>query len=75
MPLVSLTLQEQLAVQVACKRKIQKLTQKQLGYIIGTSQTAIARIEAGHGNPTLDLIQRLSNALELEFTLFVRLNR
>jgi UDP-N-acetylglucosamine 1-carboxyvinyltransferase len=75
MPLIPMTLQEQLAIHVPEKRKFRKLSQKQLGQLIGTSQTAIARIEKGRGNPTFDLIQRLANALNLEFTLFVRPQR
>jgi transcriptional regulator with XRE-family HTH domain len=67
-----MTLQEQLASQIPRKRKLQNLTQNELAKIVGTSQTAIARIEKGRGNPTLDLVQRLSDALELELALFVR---
>ena len=70
-----MSLQDQLAHHVPEKRKFRKLTQAQLGQLIGTSQTAIARIEKGRGNPTFDLLQRLSNALDLEFTLFVRPQR
>ena len=73
--MIPMSLQDQLAHHVPEKRKFRKLTQAQLGQLIGTSQTAIARIEKGRGNPTFDLLQRLSNALDLEFTLFVRPQR
>ncbi|MFC4692662.1 MULTISPECIES: helix-turn-helix domain-containing protein [Geodermatophilus] len=47
-------------------RRHRGLTQQQLAERLGTSQSAIARIEQGGQNLTLDLLGRLSEALESE---------
>ncbi|MGY1642977.1 helix-turn-helix domain-containing protein [Geodermatophilus sp. SYSU D00703] len=47
-------------------RRHHGLTQQQLAERLGTSQSAIARIEQGGQNLTLDLLGRLSEALERE---------
>ncbi|MGY1689751.1 UDP-N-acetylglucosamine 1-carboxyvinyltransferase [Geodermatophilus sp. SYSU D01105] len=47
-------------------RRHHGLTQQQLADRLGTSQSAIARIEQGGQNLTLDLLGRLSEALERE---------
>src|SRR3954462_2664977 len=47
-------------------RRHRGLTQQQLADRLGTSQSAIARIEQGGQNLTLDLLGRLSTALESE---------
>jgi UDP-N-acetylglucosamine 1-carboxyvinyltransferase len=45
-------------------RRHRGLTQHQLAELLGTSQSAVARIEQGGQNLTLDLLGRLSAALE-----------
>ena len=72
MPLIPQTIQEQLARQIPAQRKRSHLSQTQLAQKVGTSQTAIARLENGFGNPTVDLIQRIVTALDLQLTLYVR---
>src|SRR5215207_1972357 len=47
-------------------RRHHGLTQIQLAERLGTSQSAIARIEQGNQNLTLELLGRLSAALESE---------
>ena len=47
-------------------RRHRGLTQQQLAERLGTSQSAIARIEQGNQNLTLELLGRLSAALESE---------
>lgn len=39
------------------------LTQKGLAKKLGTKQSAIARLEAGRGNPTLEFLQKTAKAL------------
>jgi transcriptional regulator with XRE-family HTH domain len=41
-------------------------TQKELASQVGTKQANISRIEGGLGNPTLELIQKVCQALDLE---------
>src|ERR687889_398424 len=47
-------------------RRHRGLTQQQLAERLGTSQSAVARIEQGGQNLTLELLGRLPEALELE---------
>lgn len=45
------------------------LVQKQLAKKMGTKQSAIARLESGKANPTIDFIQKLAKALGTNITL------
>lgn len=45
-------------------RKQRGLTQIQLAEVLGTSQSAVHRIEAGNQNVSLDMINRIATALE-----------
>src|SRR4051794_7494848 len=56
----------QIGALVRDARRHHGLTQSQLAERLGTSQSAIARIESGNQNLTLDLLGRLSAALESE---------
>ena len=47
-------------------RRHRGLTQQQLADRLGTSQSAVARIEQGGQNLTLEVLGRLSSALESE---------
>ncbi len=47
-------------------RKHRELTQVQLADTLGTSQSAINRIERGHQNLTLDMLARIGEALDSE---------
>ena len=46
-------------------RKVRGLTQTQLADAIGANQATISKIESGGGNPTLDMIQRIADALHV----------
>ena len=45
-------------------RKHRGLTQTQLATVLGTSQSAIHRIEAGNQNLSLDMVSRIADALD-----------
>ena len=53
---------------VALARGRAGLTQQQLAERAGTSQSAVARIEAGQGNPGIETVRRLVNAAGLDLT-------
>ena len=54
--------------QLACKlieaRLKKHLSQRELAKKVKTSQAAISRIEAMHGNPSLSLLKRIAEALD-----------
>lgn len=57
-----------IAFQVGCKvellRSLRGLTQKELAKRAGTSQSSIARLEAGSTLPSLSFLMRIAKALE-----------
>ncbi|MBP6989394.1 helix-turn-helix transcriptional regulator [Candidatus Shapirobacteria bacterium] len=46
-----------------------KMTQKDIADRMGTKQSALARLESGHANPTISFIQKLATALGTDITL------
>jgi len=52
-------------------RQDRGLTQRVLAERLGTTQSAIARLEGGGTNPTVEFLQRLGNALGLRLLLSV----
>jgi len=53
-----------IAYEITQLRKGQKLTQKKLAEKIGTSQSAVARIEAGEQNVSTDKLQEIASAFD-----------
>lgn len=49
--------------QIIDLRAKKKLTQKALAKKLGTKQSAIARLESGNYNPTLEFLQKTAEAL------------
>jgi predicted transcriptional regulator len=45
------------------------LTQAQLAKKIGTKQSAIARLESGNYNPTINFLKRIAEALNLKLDI------
>jgi UDP-N-acetylglucosamine 1-carboxyvinyltransferase len=60
------TAMQRIGMLVRDARRHRGLTQQQLAERLGTSQSAVARIEQGGQNLTLELLGRLSEALERE---------
>lgn len=65
----SLKIHFALANAVLKARLIKNWSQTDLAKAVGTKQANISRIESGLANPTLDLIQRLVEALDLEISI------
>ena len=66
--------QERFNAEVACRvynaRKRAGLNQKQLAKRIGTTQSVISRLEdADYGGPTVSMLKRIADALELELDI------
>lgn len=58
--------------QVRDAREAAGLTQRSLAERMGTSQAAIARLEAGAVGSTLTTLQRVASALDLEVSVSIR---
>jgi transcriptional regulator with XRE-family HTH domain len=62
----------QLAEQVAARRKALGLSQSDLAELTGTTQSAVARLEAGARPPKIDTLLRLASALDCELEVRLR---
>jgi transcriptional regulator with XRE-family HTH domain len=56
----------QIAGQVADRRKERGLSQTDLAALVGTTQSAIARLESGGRPPRIDTLLRIANALDAD---------
>ena len=59
----------QVADQVASQRRAQDLSQAELAELTGTTQSAIARLEAGGRPPRIDTLLRIAEALDCELVV------
>ena len=62
----------QIADAVAGKRLSRGLSQKQLAELCGTTQSAIARLEAGGRPPRIDTLLRIAQALDCDLIVELR---
>jgi transcriptional regulator with XRE-family HTH domain len=61
-----------IAEQVEEQRRARQLSQKQLAELVGTTQSAIARLESGGRPPRIDTLLRIANALDCELEIELR---
>ncbi len=60
-------------VETLKKRRIRlQVTQEMLALLTGVSLRTIKQLEVGKGNPTLETIQKLADALGLELQLIIK---
>ena len=59
----------QVAEKVAHRRKERGLSQAELAELTGTTQSAIARLEAGGRPPRIDTLLRIAEALDCELVV------
>jgi ribosome-binding protein aMBF1 (putative translation factor) len=62
----------QIADRVAERRNERGLSQRELAELTGTTQSAIARLEAGGRPPRIDTLLRIANALDCELVVDLR---
>jgi DNA-binding Xre family transcriptional regulator len=61
-----------IADQVIAQRTARNLSQRELAELVGTTQSAIARLEAGGRPPRIDTLLRIADALDCELTVELR---
>lgn len=65
-----------LAMEIHSLREKRGLSQRELADRLGTTQSAIARLEAGNVSPSLPTLDKIAAALEVELVVsFVDLNK
>jgi DNA-binding XRE family transcriptional regulator len=55
-----------IAFEIRALRERKGLSQRQLAELVGTTQSAIARLEAGRNSPSLPTLDRIAHALGAE---------
>lgn len=53
-------------------REKKKISQEQLSFQCGVDRTYISRIEKGHANPTIKIIEKIANALKVKLHVLLR---
>jgi len=62
----------QIAGQVSSRRAALGMSQRELAELVGTTQSAIARLEAGGRPPRIDTLLRIAAALDCELAVELR---
>jgi transcriptional regulator with XRE-family HTH domain len=62
----------EIARQLAEQRRARALSQQELAVLVGTTQSAVARIERGDRPPKIDTLLRIANALDCELEIHLR---
>ena len=62
----------QIADRVAARRREQGLSQADLAALVGTTQSAIARLESGGRPPRIDTLLRIAEALDCDLAVELR---
>ena len=65
----------QIADKVAERRIERGLSQRELAELVGTTQSAIARLERGGRPPRIDTLLRIANALDCDLVVDLRPRR
>lgn len=58
-----------LAMEIQALREERGLSQRQLAERLGTTQSAVARLEAGHVSPSLPTLDKVADALGVELVV------
>lgn len=67
-----MTEREQFGQKIVEARTIKRLTQTELADMVGITQNNLSRIENGKYNPGLDILQRISDALDMELAFIAK---
>ena len=64
---------QEIGLFIAKRRKALKVNQRELARLCGVSEHALCNLERGTGNPTLDIVTAVADALGLELKLGVKI--
>lgn len=61
-----------IGAQIKQRRKLLKVTQRQLADLSGVGINTLTKIEKGQANPTLEILQRILDTLGLELSVSLK---
>ena len=61
-----------IGTQIKKRRRLLKVTQRQLAAISGVGINTLTKIERNEANPTLDILQKILDTLGLELGVYVK---
>ena len=64
---------QEIGLFIAKRRKALRVSQRELASLCGVSEHALCNLERGMGNPTLDIVTTVADALGLELKLGVKI--
>ena len=66
---------EELGKLIKHRRKVLRLTTRELADLTGMSKTTISKIESGVGNPTFEVLKNIFEYLNLEIKVEVKMRK
>ena len=66
---------EELGKLIKHRRKVLRLTTRELADLTGMSKTTISQIESGVGNPTFEVLKNIFEYLNLEIKVEVKMRK
>ena len=66
---------EKISKKIKLERVKAGLTQEQLAEKAGLSRNSIQKIEQGKVSPTVDTLEKLANAFEMDFQIFIDVSK
>ena len=73
--MASLSINEKIGIKICFLRKRLKYSQEKLGNLAGLSKTSISAIECGRSKPSIETLDKIANALNVELKELVDVSK
>lgn len=73
--MTSLSINQKIGIKICFLRKRLKYSQEKLGELADLSSTSISAIERGESNPTIETLERIAKALNIELKELVDVSK
>ncbi len=73
--MTSLSLNEKIGIKIRLYRTKKKLSQEKFGELADLSKNSISSIERGESSPTIDTLDRIAKALDIELKELVDVSK
>lgn len=73
--MTSLSISEKIGIKINILRKRLKISQERLGELANLSSNSVSAIERGESNPTIETLDRIAKALNIELKELVDVSK